>query len=306
MDRGYTDYQQLIQQLALRYGAVGRIIYCHDVPLPLLYHHALGVVTVNSTVGISALLHDLPVKVTGRAFYDIRHLTSQCSLDQFWKAPEPVHSELFNRLHSLIFRESQINGSFFNELPLTCQNTRLFYEQKFASVSAAEIVNVAELVQVVANEELDDYRASVRWDWNKAWLEDSDTWRLTGYSDLAINFWISRLGPEDQPSPDGAANVYAISFSPVFRLEHNTSDSMRLFVDAGVGLSYQSKKDIEKKLKSPINMGGHTQFEIRTMIGSRFGGQVQYEVSAGWFHYSNANLHDQNEALDFGVIQFGY
>ncbi|USE36331.1 hypothetical protein [Endozoicomonas sp. SCSIO W0465] len=153
MDRGYTDYQQVIEQLALRYGAVGRIIYCHDIPLPALYHHTRGVVTVNSTVGISALLHNLPVKVTGRAFYDIRHLTSQCSLDQFWKAPEPVHSELFNRLHSLIFRESQINGSFFNELALTCRNARLFYEQKFAPMSVEDIVNVVEPVQVVANGE---------------------------------------------------------------------------------------------------------------------------------------------------------
>ena len=151
MDRGYTDYQQLIQQLALRYGAVGRIIYCHDIPLPALYHHTLGVVTVNSTVGFSALLHDLPVKVTGRAFYDIRHLTSQCSLNQFWQAPEPVRSELFNRLHSLIFRESQINGSFFTELQLTCRNTRLFYEQKFAPISVSDIVNVMEPAQVMIN-----------------------------------------------------------------------------------------------------------------------------------------------------------
>lgn len=154
--------------------------------------------------------------------------------------------------------------------------------------------------------ELDDYRASLRWDWNQNWLEGSDTWHLTGYSDLAVNFWTSQLGPEDEPSPDGAANVYAISFSPVFRLEHNTSDWMRLFVDVGVGLSYQSKKDIEKKLKSPINMGGKTQFEIRTMVGSRFGDQMQYEMSAGWFHYSNNDIHSQNEGLDFGVVQFGY
>lgn len=153
MDRGYTDYRQLIDQLALRYGTVGRIIYCHDISLPVLYHHTRGVVTVNSTVGISALLHKLPVKVTGRAFYDIRHLTSQCSLDQFWLAPEPVHTELFNRLHSQIFRESQINGSFFNELPLTCRNARLFYEQKFAPVTVVDIVNVAEPVRVVATEE---------------------------------------------------------------------------------------------------------------------------------------------------------
>ena len=63
-----------------------------------------------------------------------------------------MRSELFNRLHSLIFRESQINGSFFTELQLTCRNTRLFYEQKFAPVCAADIVNVAEQVQVVLNE----------------------------------------------------------------------------------------------------------------------------------------------------------
>ncbi|WP_066015059.1 acyloxyacyl hydrolase [Endozoicomonas atrinae] len=154
--------------------------------------------------------------------------------------------------------------------------------------------------------ELNDYRASLRWDWNRTWFEDSDTWQLTGFSDLAVNFWASQLGPEDEPSPDGAADVHAISFSPVFRLEHNTSDWMRLFVDAGVGLSYQSKKDIEKKLRSPINMGGHTQFEIRTLLGGRFGGQMQYELSAGWFHYSNAHIHPQNEGLDFGVVQFGY
>lgn len=149
MDRGHTDYQQVIMQLAEGYGVGGRILYCHDIPLPALYRHALGVVTVNSTVGLSALLHRLPVKVMGRAFYDIRNLTSQCSLDQFWTAPEPVHSALFNRLHALIFHESQINGSFFSELPLTCRNTRLFYERKFAPGSFVYTSAVAELLHTI-------------------------------------------------------------------------------------------------------------------------------------------------------------
>ena len=153
---------------------------------------------------------------------------------------------------------------------------------------------------------LDTYQASIRWNWNKNWLKTSDNWRLTGYSDLAVNLWRSRLRTDDNPSPEGADEVYALSFSPIFRLEHYTSDWMRLFVDAGVGLSYQSKKSIEKMKKSPINMGRRTQFEIRTMIGSRFGGQMQYELSAGWFHYSNAHIHPQNEGLDFGVVQLGY
>ena len=135
MDRGYTHYQSFIHQQARHCGIENRVIYCHDVPLPALYHHTKGVVTVNSTVGISALLHQVPTKVTGQAFYNLRGLTSQCSLDQFWTAPEPVHRGLFNRLHGVIFTQTQINGSFFNALPLTCRNTRLFYEQTFGQVA---------------------------------------------------------------------------------------------------------------------------------------------------------------------------
>ena len=36
--------------------------------------------------------------------------------------------------------------------------------------------------------ELDDYRVSLRWDWNQIWFEGSDSWHLQGYSDFAINF----------------------------------------------------------------------------------------------------------------------
>ncbi|MFK0574083.1 capsule biosynthesis protein [Endozoicomonas sp.] len=153
MDRGYTDYQQTIEALAEHHGVAKRVLYCHDISLPELYHHTKGVVTVNSTVGISALLHLLPVKVTGQAFYDIAGLTSQCSLNQFWLTPEPVHAGLFDRFYSIIFRESQINGSFFRELPLSCENARLFYEQRFRGRRIAEIVNVAEPVQTVMDGE---------------------------------------------------------------------------------------------------------------------------------------------------------
>ena len=37
---------------------------------------------------------------------------------------------------------------------------------------------------------------------------------------------------------------------------------------------------LAKKLKSPINMGGHTQFEIRTLVGFQFGGLASSLV--GW------------------------
>lgn len=128
MDRGYTHYSKLIRQLAREFGVSGRVFYCHDNSLPELYHHASGVVTVNSTVGMSALLHRLPVKTMGRALYDIPGLTHQGSLDSFWQNPQPVNVQLFKRFHSLLFRETQVNGSFFRQFDLTCNNALIFFQ----------------------------------------------------------------------------------------------------------------------------------------------------------------------------------
>ena len=153
--------------------------------------------------------------------------------------------------------------------------------------------------------DISNTRLSLRWNWNQDFLESSG-WKLGGYFDLGYSRWRSHLSEEDQPSPHGADKAWAASFTPVFRLEPESSSALVPFFDVGVGVSYQSEKDLEKKLKSPINMGGHTQFEIRTVAGVRFGQQKQFELSYGWFHYSNANLHPQNEGLDFQLLSLGW
>ncbi len=131
MDRGYTHYGLHIQSLVLEYGLEGRLIYCHDLRLPSIYNHCRGVVTVNSTVGPSALLHHIPVKVMGKAMYNLPGLTSQCSLDEFWNQPEPVDDRLFRQFQTCLFDQTQINGSFFSHFSMTCQNTLAFCQQKW-------------------------------------------------------------------------------------------------------------------------------------------------------------------------------
>ncbi|WBA85838.1 capsular biosynthesis protein [Endozoicomonas sp. GU-1] len=131
MDRGYTHYGRVIRELAERLGISHRVIYCHDLRLPSIYSHCLGVVTVNSTVGPSALLHKIPVKVMGRAIYDIPGLTSQCTLNDFWQYAEPVDIDRFHQFQTLLFDKTQINGSFFTRLDITCANVLTFYEQHF-------------------------------------------------------------------------------------------------------------------------------------------------------------------------------
>ena len=132
MDRGYTHYGQHIADMAHVHGISERVIYCHDLHLPSIYNHCLGVVTVNSTVGPSALLHHIPVKTMGKAMYDLPGLTAQMSLDKFWRKRPSPQRKLFRQLQTLLFDETQINGSFFCEFEITLKNVLAFYQKHTA------------------------------------------------------------------------------------------------------------------------------------------------------------------------------
>ena len=171
------------------------------------------------------------------------------------------------------------------------------------------VVSYGRYLSVVNNRdaEYNNYRAGLIWDWNQDWAL-SDSIKLDGYFELAGSGWKSQLNASDNPSPEGKKSATVVSFSPVLRISPKapTWGSALPFLDAGVGAAWLSEYDLEKKKNSPINMGGHFQFEVRLLAGVRFGEQQQYEISYGWFHYSNAGLHDQNEAIDFHAIRLGF
>lgn len=54
-----------------------------------LIAQSAGIVTVNSTVGLTALYAAKPVIALGAAVYDVPGLTSQEPLARFWHAPAP-------------------------------------------------------------------------------------------------------------------------------------------------------------------------------------------------------------------------
>ena len=120
MDRGYHDYLGLIRRLARENGLRGRLHYVHDLHLPTMLRHALGVAVVNSTVGLSALYHSTPLKVCGAAIYDMPGLTFRGSLKEFWSAAADfrVDRELFQRFRSYLVAHTQLNGSFYKRLKL--------------------------------------------------------------------------------------------------------------------------------------------------------------------------------------------
>jgi capsular polysaccharide export protein len=119
MDRGYSDYSRLIADLEAQHKLAGRLRYIHDQYLPELLGNALGVVTINSTVGLSALDHGTPVIALGEAVYNMQGLTCQDDLSAFWENPNQyvADPDLHEKFHNYVILHTQINGNFYAALP---------------------------------------------------------------------------------------------------------------------------------------------------------------------------------------------
>ncbi|EAJ3389285.1 capsule biosynthesis protein [Campylobacter coli] len=115
MDRGYRNYFKLINELSQKYHVEGRILYVHDTYLPTLLKNALGCITINSTVGLSAILEGCPTKVCGNAFYDFEGLAYPKKLQFFWReahAYKPNPSLVLN-FKNYLLNTNQFNGNFY-------------------------------------------------------------------------------------------------------------------------------------------------------------------------------------------------
>lgn len=112
-DRGFTNYRKIIKTTARKFGVEGRVIYIHDLNLPTLIKNSLGVIVVNSTVGFQSLFHNIPVKVMGKAIYDIPGLTDQNSINSFFRNPQKINKVLFHKFRNYVISTTQLNGSFY-------------------------------------------------------------------------------------------------------------------------------------------------------------------------------------------------
>lgn len=118
MERGYSMHTAMIEGLALELGIPERVLYIHDQHLPTLLGNARGVVVINSTVGLSAIDHDTPVKTLGSAIYDMTGLTHQGELEDFWQNPPKPSRNLYEAFYHEVVSKTQINGNFYRRLPV--------------------------------------------------------------------------------------------------------------------------------------------------------------------------------------------
>ncbi|RFA28017.1 hypothetical protein CAI21_13970 [Alkalilimnicola ehrlichii] len=116
MDRPYCDHGAEIAKLAAQYRVKARVVYLREADLPSLLRHAQGTVTINSTVGLSSLHHKTPVKVLGKAVYDIPGLVAKVDLDQFWTEPGTVDSQLYKAFRRYLVTTVLANGNFYRRV----------------------------------------------------------------------------------------------------------------------------------------------------------------------------------------------
>lgn len=113
MDRAYTNYRALIKRCAAHYGVSRRVLYVHESWMPALLDNAKGVIVVNSTVGLSGLLHKAPVIALGEAIYDLDGLSSQRTLAEFLKSPHTPDPVLLKQFVNKVVVDTQMNMSFY-------------------------------------------------------------------------------------------------------------------------------------------------------------------------------------------------
>ncbi|WP_087109661.1 capsule biosynthesis protein [Halomonas citrativorans] len=113
LDMGLVNYARVIEQLAQFYGLQGRIVYLESGNLELLIKHAVGTVTVNSTVGFVSLENQCPTFALSDPIYNLAGLTYEGSLDEFWNRPPPPSQALFTYFRNTVMHSVQVNGGFY-------------------------------------------------------------------------------------------------------------------------------------------------------------------------------------------------
>jgi capsule polysaccharide modification protein KpsS len=113
----YEEYESFLAEEVERLGLQGRVMYCVNGHLPTILNNCTGVVAINSTVGISALLHRRPLCVRGKAIYDLEGLVAR-DLDAFMEKPWTFVPDrrLFEGFRNYHLMTTQAAGNFYRAL----------------------------------------------------------------------------------------------------------------------------------------------------------------------------------------------
>src|SRR5690606_16043873 len=112
LDNGLRPWRQRVAERAAARGLGSRVVILAQGRAEDLLPRLAGVVTINSTVGLSAILAGVPVKVLGRAIYDLPGLGHPGHLDRFWRAPRRPDPAVANAFERFLRHRYHVPGTF--------------------------------------------------------------------------------------------------------------------------------------------------------------------------------------------------
>jgi capsular polysaccharide export protein len=118
LDNGLVNWRRRIRAIARAAGVADRVITIDGGDLANLLKHTQGVITVNSTVGTTALMASKPLLTLGTAIYNVRGLTFGGGLDRFWTDARPPDPKLRDDFIRALAATTQIKGGFYHHAAL--------------------------------------------------------------------------------------------------------------------------------------------------------------------------------------------
>ncbi len=113
LDSGLRDYAGHARRSAAAAGIAERVQTVETGDFSCLLDAAAGLVTINSTSGLAALMRHCPTIALGQTVYDLPGLTFQGTLDQFWNAPQPPEPALVSAFIRTLMHTTQLRGNLY-------------------------------------------------------------------------------------------------------------------------------------------------------------------------------------------------
>jgi capsular polysaccharide export protein len=120
LDNGLIGWSRLIARLARQVALGEQVLALHGGTPTELLRNAAGVVTINSTIGITALHYGVPVKALGSAVFNVAGLTCQSPLDAFWHDPRRPDRQLMDAFLRALVGTTQVKGSYYERASQDC------------------------------------------------------------------------------------------------------------------------------------------------------------------------------------------
>ncbi len=116
LDNGLIDYAQFIRSFAASCGIGERVHFVEGGKAQRMIEKSLGVVVLNSTMGISALRQNKAVYCVGISVYAMPGLAVnnvEMPLDVFWNQPRLPDAEVLADFEQVLKTRALVNGNFY-------------------------------------------------------------------------------------------------------------------------------------------------------------------------------------------------